>query len=785
MDVLVAGGSEEGGGAVWADTGGELERLKAELRRLSAELQEASEQKVRAAECGLAVLEEKLCLKQRYCELEQQHESTKQELEHLKQAFAEAYSNHKKVAADGETREETLLRDSAKKEALLVTKVMELQAEGRQAKLVVTNAVSDIECVHGELQELRKKNEQVELEKSHLRQEIKELKVRESQHLQDCVDLEEENISLQKQVSTLKESQVELEGLKHEIKQREEEIEILNGQLEAVTRLREIGEQHLDEALETLKTEREQKNSLRKELSAFLNSNDSLSSVHINLEEWRFEESVSQDELDSGYNHEGLRVSTPQAGQTFHPAPSLVSDLLTELNLSEVHKLRQQLQQVEAEKTSLVSAVQDLQGQLEREQRDKAEKLAQCAETQLLNGGERLGTEQASTQPSEDYDVDVNGLEVVQCKYRTVVRELQQLRAELAELQVKYMECETQHQEGHQRQRLECEELLGSLAKHAQSSQEDRDSIARLHRELRASSKVAAESQSGLSLAQEELVSLSEELASLYHHVCMYNNLTPSRVMLDHFRGSSPHRRKRTSDLYCRRILSPESVPESGGDLSPRSLPPSPLPEPLECPKEPMTILNLSAVIRSQLKHLQVVVEVSRQRAALQLLSPEVEKDKQALVEEVLKLKSLLSTKREQIATLRTVLKANKQTAEVAMANLKSKYDNEKTLVSETMVKLRNELKALKEDAATFSSLRSIFASRCDQYVTQLDEMQRQLAAAEDEKKTLNSLLRMAIQQKLALTQRLEELDFRPESRHSRSKARARPLRYTQQQQNI
>ncbi|XP_020836127.2 protein bicaudal D homolog 2-like isoform X2 [Phascolarctos cinereus] len=81
-------------------------------------------------------------------------------------------------------------------------------------------------------------------------------------------------------------------------------------------------------------------------------------------------------------------------------------------------------------------------------------------------------------------------------------------------------------------------------------------------------------------------------------------------------------------------------------------------------------------------------------------------------------------------------------------------------MVTETMMKLRNELKALKEDAATFSSLRAMFATRCDEYVTQLDEMQRQLAAAEDEKKTLNSLLRMAIQQKLALTQRLEHLEL-------------------------
>ena len=80
------------------------------------------------------------------------------------------------------------------------------------------------------------------------------------------------------------------------------------------------------------------------------------------------------------------------------------------------------------------------------------------------------------------------------------------------------------------------------------------------------------------------------------------------------------------------------------------------------------------------------------------------EADVQELQEQIVKLKSLLSSKREQIATLRTVLKANKQTAEVALTNLKSKYEKEKTIVSETMMKLRNELRLLKEDAATFSS---------------------------------------------------------------------------------
>lgn len=59
-----------------------------------------------------------------------------------------------------------------------------------------------------------------------------------------------------------------------------------------------------------------------------------------------------------------------------------------------------------------------------------------------------------------------------------------------------------------------------------------------------------------------------------------------------------------------------------------------------------------------------------------------------------------------------SVLLGNQQTAEVALANLKSKYENEKAMVTETMMKLRNELKALKEDAATFSSLRAMFATR-------------------------------------------------------------------------
>lgn len=61
-----------------------------------------------------------------------------------------------------------------------------------------------------------------------------------------------------------------------------------------------------------------------------------------------------------------------------------------------------------------------------------------------------------------------------------------------------------------------------------------------------------------------------------------------------------------------------------------------------------------------------------------------------------------------------------------------------------------------------------MFAARCEEYVTQVDELQQQLNAAEDEKKTLNQLLRLAVQQKLSLTQRLEELEVDREIRNQR-----------------
>lgn len=71
------------------------------------------------------------------------------------QAFGQAYSNHRKVAADGESREESLIQESACKEAYYEQRVLELQTELRQARNNLANTQSENERLNTISQEMR------------------------------------------------------------------------------------------------------------------------------------------------------------------------------------------------------------------------------------------------------------------------------------------------------------------------------------------------------------------------------------------------------------------------------------------------------------------------------------------------------------------------------------------------------------------------------------------------------------------------------------------------------
>lgn len=329
---------------------------------------------------------------------------------------------------------------------------------------------------------------------------------------------------------------------------------------------------------------------------------------------------------------------------------------------------------------ALISSLQESQKQLEQaygtvsEQKETVNKLTEnlsamrklqaCKERQSALDTEK---ERDSHDDGDYYELDINGPEILQCKYTVAVSEAGELRQELKTLRAQYEQCRTQYEE--ERAHLESDvlDLRSKLASLEKISQADKIEVARLEKELRLVSEAAGESLGSLNVAQDELISFSEELANLYNHVCMCNNETPNRVMLDYYKKGKAVVRKghegnehQSSVLISNGMINETEAGKSNSSSATvaRSLA-------TEHRPEPMNIYNLVAIIRDQIRHLQQAVdrttELSRQRLANLELSTVADKDKEACMEEILKVKSLLSTKREQIATLRAVLKANKQ----------------------------------------------------------------------------------------------------------------------------
>uniref|UniRef100_A0A5K3FT24 Protein bicaudal D homolog 2-like n=2 Tax=Mesocestoides corti TaxID=53468 RepID=A0A5K3FT24_MESCO len=260
------------------------------------------------------------------------------------------------------------------------------------------------------------------------------------------------------------------------------------------------------------------------------------------------------------------------------------------------------------------------------------------------------------------------------------------------------------------------------------------------------------------------------ELLKLYMLICAEIKETPS---------------KQVSDLASRAAMSLDTVTKATTDDSTASDPAVDGAVSIPISTDPVTPEMLAKQAEDQttmVGHLRHVIQMFAEknaRLAKTAASGGASQDVEELQAEILSLKSKLSTKRDQVIALRDVLKANKTTAETALANLKQKYENEKMIVTDTMRGLRSELKVLKEDAVTYASIRAMFAQKHDEFVTQMDELQQKLNSAEDEKRTLNSLLRLAIQQKLHLTQRLEEYEvaqITPDSASARYPA-APPMR--------
>ncbi|XP_071860474.1 microtubule-associated protein Bicaudal D isoform X1 [Bombus fervidus] len=744
-----------------------IEELRIEIERLSRELDLASTEKIQSAQYGLALLEEKSALQQRCNDLEALYENTKHELEITQEALAKFQTTTKLTTKSGIEQEETLLSESAARETSLQTQIIELENEAKQLRHELELVQAERDHALQEREEVGKDHQQAEAERKSLRTMLRECRFREARLLQDYSELEDENISLQKQVSGLRSSQVEFEGAKHEIRRLTEEVELLNSQVEELTNLKKIAEKQMEEALESLQAEREAKYALKKELDQRINSESiyNLSNLALSIRGITEDQTICSDGEDDSPALRRIEADL----KTQEPGTSATDkqvDLFSEIHLNELKKLEKQLELAESEKAHLTQNLRESQYAVEKSQNELQSFVARivqlAAHVQSLH---HLHSKLPEKQTEETTLDKLNQAIMQYHQWSTMsAREVNQLQKDLADL-----ENGLTISDSTQQLRTELTNLRNKIPESEKSLREklldtEQRSI-QLESDISILSKLAVEAGGFLDSAQNDLQNISDELAQLYHHVCTVNGEIPSRVVLDHEKIVPEKEEENGKIEWCRTLFKTDIQIKDLESLSKAK----------EVAKHIETAMDQIKHLRSAVEH---TIELSKvkgmQSNVCNVCEGSVNENKAEvadLQEQVIRLKALLSAKREQIATLRTVLKSNKNTAEVALTNLKGKYENEKSIVNETMLKLRNELRMLKENAATFSSLRAMFAARCEEYVTQVDELQRQLAAAEDDRKTLNSLLRLAVQQKLVLTMKLEELEVDRELRNTRRHA--------------
>ncbi|UXI20396.1 UBX domain-containing protein 7 [Sarcoptes scabiei] len=696
----------------------EIQDLKAKIDQLHCELKTATAEKIQSAQYGLVLLDEKEELQRRYNELEIKFDSKSKDFEDLKEAL-ERLQTIQRVSTTSEIeQEEQLLLENAKKEEKFISTVIDLSKELKLIKSELQNVKDDREKCFQENAKLMDQKEITEKERRTIIDELRESKQRESRLHSDINELEEENISLQKQVSILKSSQVDFESFKLEIQRLQGEIEILQTQIEECTKLKCIAEKQTQEALETLQLEREQKYAIKKELDkkmsseTYLNINNFVGfsglKLDLNEETENFDAVIDENNALRKFENEFFNSES-----YITQPPSLEGSLFSEVHINEIKKFERMLEESDNQKHQLTQRLNETQNLLEKSREELKNKTMRI--DKIFKELSDMNLDDISSMEHNDpdltnlkqlikskiSDIDLNGYKI----------EIEKLQSSIDDYENKFKQYEN-----------DCEVLA----------------------------KIINEFYSNQNQTYDEMSFVSEELAALYHHICLINNVTPDRVILDHLK---PNFEKATViDQSKEKLTKVYTVFDDIKLIECQNL--------LETIKDQIKVLRSAidkAIENGNFRSSNISKDFILDQQPTSLVSAQ---DIDDLQDQIVRLKSLLSTKREQIASLRTVLKTNKQTAEVALANLKSKYETEKAVVTETMTKLRNELKALKEDAATFASLRSMFAARCEEYVSQIDELQSKFKASEEEKKTLNSLLRIAIQQKLSLTEKLEELEM-------------------------
>ncbi|CAL2040097.1 CBN-BICD-1 protein [Caenorhabditis brenneri] len=697
----------------------ELEKVRHEHDELLKRYEQIQEDLHRAAQAGLDLLREKEDLEKRMVEMQSDIDLLKSEVEKSNQTLAEYRSQHQRSTRSELENEESLLEESSAKEEEYLQRIAKLEAELKKKELELAEKKEELDRIEKKHSKEIDSGAALEDERRKLRHELKETKEREQRLMAEYSELEEENIGLQKTVANLRGSQVDYESIKIDINRLEEQIIDLKMTNEESEVLRVIAEKQLEEALQTAQQERDQRLAMKRELEQMKNQEhiSSLNDMLLGLE--RF-----------GENGE---LPAPQPG-----ASDLFSELQgsSDVKVRELEAAHEGLQEEMKSKEKLfiefVTTVGDLLN-IHRPTADLDYMHARQQKDVILDKIQNMAKE-TDRQEKE-------GEERRSGAYKADLRILMLLAGE------KNAQCAAAKDA-----MIEVADQLFTICRQTSQNQGvpiDKN-VQEIVKKLRQLALENAEDVPRVSLAEEGMESGTETDVNASRRIPLNSDrlvVAPSFVKELEKKLTSVKIRDVLSDNDMRqRILS------EGSSIA-----------------ETMESLN---------KMLQAMKRSTEQAFNQAIMASGVENETEM---QNMKLRSLLSTKRDQISTLRTVLKSNKLTAESALGSMREKFESEKKMLMDALEKNRRELKQLKEDAATFASHRAMFTARCEELKSKVEELTAELRANEEEKKTLNQLLRLAIQQKLSLTQRLEDVEVDRDRQAFKRTSTKAPTRETYQ----
>uniref|UniRef100_A0A915P393 Protein bicaudal D n=1 Tax=Meloidogyne floridensis TaxID=298350 RepID=A0A915P393_9BILA len=752
----------------------ELQSLRDEILEMTKRLEIADKEKAQAGELGLHLLKEKEQLELTHEALLKEFEVIRSELEKTQQKLTLFRSSQCNAEANELNNE--MDEDSAALEARFADKVktLELAKKHLQEQLIVYK--SDSERLQQELILIQTRVEELEIERKTLKEELKELRTREQQLIGENYELEEENVALLKQVSNLRSAQIEFESMKLQIKGMLDEMIILQTSAEEAEKLRSLAEHQVADALATAQHEREHRLALKKEFEQLRNQEHlaSLNSLYLGIKGAheihdrdtmkQLESSFIADESLNCLKGNEIIKNGNNGGE---------KDLFSELHGSE---LTEQLNKFQTENQRLVNLRLEQSKQFTQMlipffqkldigivgvnfEEFELTKLKEYMSLAMERLEERIGPQKEAKNMQKRLEKLKESLRkaiILAARKDAWLLNSQQMIVQMGQalysFYIELIEClqtEEEREENNSHQLNNSSSSINSppplLTPLQTSSQSFQSNPSISPPEAPPDPKQQHQNNNRLlNVRSPRITPLMPEICRPIFSKKFLEEISSAQICNNLEENLIDEKLKEENILLKNSFL--EEI-----DLRERL----PIEEKNNIQTSFITIIELFKIIKSATEEKLLLNGITLR-----------DKNETEIRQENNKLKELLAVKREQVSSLRSVLRSNKSSTEGAFNCLKEKYESENKIKDETLENLRSQLKLFKEDAATFASHRAMFTARTEDLQQQLESAQNLLKTADEEKKTLNQLLRMSIQQKLMITQRMEELEMTAERQY-------------------